>query len=992
MAEKLKFNRRDFLKVIGAGAGVAAVGCAKDLPEKFIPYVVQPDEIVPGVATWYAGACNECSSGCGVLVKTREGRAIKIEGNSSHPINRGGLCTHGQAALQSLYNPDRVREPLKREVGGNFVPISWKEAIDILSDSLLGLKAAQAQGILLTKPSSGSESAIISEFSKKIPELKHYQYELFNTDSLDTAIAQLFGPELKASFDLAKAQVIVGFGADYLETWLSPVEFSKDWAEGRKGNSQGKGTKVIHFEPRLSLTAGNSDRWVMNKAGTESQILAALLKLLLEKIPHLAFKQVVADIDFSKQDFETATGVSLEVLGKVAEQLVAAQGKSLVLTGGASLSGKQALDADLLSTMINFLLGNIGTTVVLNKVEGPAPISTYQALVNLITDISQKKTKVGTLIISGTNPAFTLPKGVKFQEALSKVGLVVAISTHLDETATLANLVLPLSHQLESWSDAEPRPGVLNLNQPSMQPLYKTQSLGDTLISLAASSKIKQPFAEDVTSFYDYIRKQWKNKIGETDFEKRWLDYVEKGGDWSAYGKSRAGAVSLASSSEQAIKNLRSKKASGTLGVSLLAYPSVNSFDGSSANKPWMQELPNPITSAVWGSWIEINPELAEKVGVKTGDLLQVVKGEVFVEAPAYLTKRIDPSLVAIPIGQGHTAYGRYATAVGTNPLSISDPASLEYQSFLTPGVRLQKSMFKDELVLLQGSDTQMKRGIVRSVTVAELQKEKNNHHAEAKHGEAEHEDPLALGPREEPKMMYKQMEHPLYRWGMSIDLASCTGCSACVVACFAENNIPVVGKTICNEGREMSWLRIERYFDGPDEQPVDAFLPMMCQQCGNAPCEPVCPVYATYHTDEGLNSMVYNRCVGTRYCSNNCSYKVRRFNWFKYEWAEPLNWQLNPDVSMREVGTMEKCSFCIQRVREVQNKAKDLGRPVQDGEIKPACASSCPTGAIKFGNLLDKESLVAKDHLDVRTYKVLDAELNTQPAIAYLARVRNEI
>lgn len=989
MAEKLKFNRRDFLKVIGAGAGVAAAGCAKDLPEKFIPYVIQPDEVVPGVATWYAGSCNECSSGCGVLVKTREGRAIKIEGNSAHPINKGGLCAHGQAALQSLYNPDRVREPLKRDIGGNFVPVSWKDAIDLLAENLAGLSSNQAKAVLLTAPTSGSEKAIIEDFANKVPGLEHLQYELFNSDALDIATTQLFGTGLKTSYDLSKARVIVGFGADYLETWLSPVEFSRGWSEGRKGNASGKGSKVIHIEPRLSLTAGNADLWLMNKAGTESYLLAALLKLLLEKMPNSTFAPAVAHVNLSA--LQEQTNVSLDTLKKVADELLTAKDKGLVLAGGALLSGSQAVEAAMLSSMINYLIGSIGTTVVLNRTTSTAS-SSYKNLVNLVSDIANKKAKVGTLIISGTNPAYTLPKAVKFKEALSRVGFVVAVSTHLDETATLANLVLPLSHQLETWADSEPRPGVMNLNQPSMQPLYKTQSLGDTIISVVTNSKIKKPFPEEISSFYDYIRANWKQKTGAADFENRWLTYVEKGGDWSNYDKSRASA-SIATTASDAVKKLSLKAPVKSEEVSLLAYPSINSIDGSSANKPWMQELPNPITSAVWGSWIEINPDLAEKIGVKTGDLTQIVKGDVAIEAPAYITKRIDASLVAIPIGQGHTAYGRYAVSVGANPLMISDVENLDFQSFVTSGVKLRKSLFKDELVLLQGSDTQMKRGIARSITATEFLKKKEEHHSSEHHeGGLAHHDPLALGPREEPKMMFKQMDHVLYKWGMSIDLASCTGCSACVVACYAENNISVVGKTICNEGREMSWLRIERYFDGPEEQPVDAFLPMMCQQCGNAPCEPVCPVYATYHTDEGLNSMAYNRCVGTRYCSNNCSYKVRRFNWFKYDFPEPMNWQLNPDVSTREVGIMEKCSFCVQRIREVQNLAKDNGRPVQDGEIQPACASSCPTGAIKFGNLLDEQSLVAKDHKDPRSYKVLDVELNSQPAIAYLARVRNEI
>jgi len=996
MTEKRGYNRRDFLKIVGAGAGVAAAGCGQKLPEKFIPYVIQPDEVVPGVSTWYSGSCSECSAGCGTLIRTREGRALKVEGNPQHPINSGGLCTHGQSALQGLYDPDRVREPLKRDVGGSFQPISWKDGIDAFATAVADANGAGKEVVLLTRPTSGSELALIDELAKKIPNFKHLEYEFQGGEIVDRAAEQVFGPGLRTRIDLSKANTIVGFGADYLETWISPCEYSRDWAAKRKAEAGAKVSRVIHFEPRLSLTAGNADHWIMNAPGTESSILLALLKLVVgQKTSSGAssLQSFVKGLDVSQ--LLSGTGVKEAHLQSIAKELVS-NGPSLVLAGGATVSGAQSSSGPVLANLLNVALDSVG--------HAESPVQLYRSanklsasfgeLNEFFDKVASKERKVGVLIVSGVNPAYIFPAKSKFKAALAQIPTLVGLATQLDETSTLSTLVFPLSHQIETWSDSEPRPGVYNINQPAMQPLYQSQSLGDTLIALAANAKLKNAKFEDISSFYDYIRARWKSRVGETGFEARWIDLVEKGGDWSKAAGPLASWSLVESAVAPAIASASALKA--PTGLAVLAYPSVNSFDGSSANKSWLQELPNPISSAVWGSWIEIHPDVAKEAGVATGDVIQVAGSNGFIEAPAYVTKYIHPSLLAVPLGQGHESYGRFATGVGVNALQMMTPGG-EGGAFalLSAGVKIRPGIGKESLVRLQGSDSQYQRGIGRTISVAALAEKMHGegHAAEAEEPEGGEENPLALGPRPVPKQMYRQMSHEAlpYHWGMNIDLSSCTGCSACVVACYAENNVPVVGKTVCDEGREMSWLRIERYLDGPAHRPIEGFVPMMCQHCQNAPCEPVCPVYATYHTEEGLNSMVYNRCVGTRYCLNNCSYKVRRFNWYKYAWAEPLQWQLNPDVTVREVGVMEKCSFCIQRIREAQSNAKDLGRLVKDGEIQPACASSCPTKAISFGNLNDHESVVAKRAQDARVYKVLDTELNTQPVVTYLARVVND-
>ncbi len=1009
MSEKKGFNRRDFLKIVGASTGVAASGCAQELPEKLIPYVVQPDEVVPGVASWYAASCGECSAGCGVLVRTREGRVVKVEGNPSHPVNKGGLCAVGQSSVQGLYDPDRVREPLKREVNGAFKPISWKEAIDEIAGAIAKASSAGKETVLLTKPLAGSITSLTEEFVKNVQGASHIEYDLFDDAAGKSAAEISFGPGTEVSYEFEGVKTIVNFGADFLETWKSPVEFTKGFTKGRVPGKDGTISRLIQFEPRLSLTAANADSWIKNAPGSEHKILRALLALVYKKAgaKNLQGSASVVDQILSGSSVEAdlkGTGVTAEKLQNIATELVDSP-SSLVLSGGSAVGGEQEVYCGVLANALNAVLGNLGSSVLLRNGKAKTAAAPAQ-LRELTTRLASEERPVGVLFVSGANPVFTLPANSGFSKAAGKAGLVVALSTNLDETSRMAQIVLPKSTSFETWSDSEPSPGLFNLNQPSMQPLYPTQSLGDTLLAIAASEKLNKPIG-DAVGFVDYIKSQWKARTGEGGFETRWLEYVQAGGEWSTYKNKRGGAKSLLASAAKV-----SAPSDSVKGLSMLSYPTVHFADGSVANRPWMQETPDPMTTIVWGSWIEIHPDTAAKVGVSQGDVVQLATPQGEIEAPAFVTKHIHPDLVALPIGQGHQGLGRYASGIGVNPLALSpttDSGPLTHRLFSK--IKLSPSVSKETMVVSQGHDVQYERGITRTVSLAALagadgHGENHGHAKKAENGHGEghgdhhvpedfhlaHHDPNALGPHPEPKQMYKQMPHVQYSWGMSIDLASCTGCSACVTACYAENNIPTVGKEFCKQGREMSWIRVQRFFEDDDhEQPVTGFQPMMCQHCGNAPCEPVCPVYATYHSDEGLNTMVYNRCVGTRYCSNNCSYKVRRFNWFNYELPEPMNWQLNPDVTTRSVGVMEKCSFCIQRIKEGTNAAKDAGREVQDGEIQPACAASCPADAITFGNLNDPESAVYQNSQSKRGYKVLDSHLNTQPAITYLAKVVHE-
>ncbi|MDD2941625.1 MAG: 4Fe-4S dicluster domain-containing protein [bacterium] len=970
MSGKNGISRRSFLKVVGAGSGIAVAGCSSELPEKIIPYVIQPDEVIPGVSTWYSGTCTSCSAGCGVVVRTREGRAVKLEGSTSHPISQGGLCARGQSTLQDLYNPDRLREPLARETGKPFLPVKWQDAVGKIS-------AASSSGVAVVgRPLTGSISSLLKDYLAATSG-RYYSFEPTGRSVLEKAAELAFGPGARVSYDFSAADTVVSIGADYLETWDSPVENSRGWA-ARRDQEKTELSYTVHFEPRLSLTAANADKWAKIAPGSEKRVLLALLKAVLNdqagNVPAIAAK--VRELTYSV--ILSSTGVTEQQVKTLANRLRKSVG--LVVAGGAGVNGREDAESVVaLAHLINAEIGSVGRTLLVHQAPKTEFTGEKGGISALLGSIAAGEVK--TLIINDVNIVYQYPSDA-LTKALAAVPLVVYCGMYQDETAELAHVVLPLSSSLESWSDSEPRDGVKNLNQPAMQPLYQTQGFGDILLALLAAGKIK--IAGEVTSYHQYLQQAWKDVVVKSG--KSWLELVQQGGSFSKPAQvSSALQVGAISTSLTPLPE----------GLVVLAFPTVLSTDGGEANRPWMQEVPDPLTSSVWGSWIEMHPELASFYGFQRGDyaVLHTDAGEV--EGPVYVTERIHPRAVALPAGKGHRRMGRYADGVGGNAFKLLALAKSGDRLLSATSLRAERSITKSAfgpvLCTTQGSDTQLGRDILRKTTLSQIRARENHKQDSGKHT-AEHKGQHGEG-HEAPGQMYLQMEHPLYKWEMAVDLARCTGCSACVVACYAENNVPIVGREQCEKGREMSWIRVDRYFadDRSADQPVEGFQPMMCQHCNHAPCEPVCPVYATYHTEEGTNNMVYNRCVGTRYCANNCSYKVRRFNWFRYMWPEPLTWQLNPDVTVREVGVMEKCSFCAQRLREAKNNAKNLGRTVLDGEAQPACASSCPTKAITFGNALDSTSLVKRKAGEERAYRALDHELNTQPAVSYLARISND-
>ena len=583
-----------------------------------------------------------------------------------------------------------------------------------------------------------------------------------------------------------------------------------------------------------------------------------------------------------------------------------------------------------------------------------------------------KNRQVALLFVYNVNPAFTLPKSLGFEDALGKVPTVVSFSSFMDETTEKAGLILPDNTTLETWGDFIPDSRVHGLIQPVMTPVFNTKGTGDVILSVTALLEgLKGRYTQ--ATYYDYLRDSWKQAwtsvSGGGDFETFWKDALENGGFYREATPAQvtvSGNISGINFSEPEFK--------GDGDFYFVAYPSYKYYDGRGANKPWLQELPDAISTGVWDSWVEMHPDTAAKLGVKMGDFVVIESPQGTIETQVYVYEGIRPDTLAVQIGQGHTSYGRYAKDRGVNPITIL-PVSTDRitgsLAWLTTKVKASGTGRHSQFVQTQYTTSQHDRDVAQMVTLTEL--ERGIHREEG----------------EEPDF-YPPIEYARYQWGMSIDLQKCTGCGACVTACYAENNIAFVGKELCAKRRDMSWIRIERFFAKSEDGSgfTTQFLPMLCQQCNNAPCEPVCPVFATYHNPEGLNGMVYNRCVGTRYCSNNCSYSVRRFNWFSYKLPEPLNWQYNPDVTVRDKGVMEKCTFCIQRINYAKDQGKDKGRDVLDGEIQTACQQACASGAIVFGNLKDEDSKVSKLSHDERGYRVLN-QLNTRPNITYLKKVK---
>ena len=990
-------QRRDFLKVVGVGgAGAGLAGCSTESVEKLMPYVVPPEDITPGVATWYATTCGECPAGCGVWARTREGRVVMLEGNPNHPVSGGGTCSRGVSALQALYHPDRITGPMRKN-GDTFEPISWDDAEALLAQQL---GSARGNAVLLhghVGPAMADlAAAFVSSVGGTAAEL-----EALSVAPLREASRIAFGRDAVPTYDIASARLVVSFGADFLGGWLSPVEHGRAFAEMSHADERGSKGKLVFVGPRLSLTGQNADEWIPIRPGSEAVVALAMASVIASSGgnagPYAALLQ-----SYDVAGAASQAGVSEEAIQSLAAAFMN-EGPSLAIGPGSEGQHDGATAAHLAVLVLNSVAGNVGRTLHVNGNTSAASGSVGDAIAAV------RGASGGVVMVHGTNPLYSLPDGTGFTDAFSAAGFRVSFAQTMDETAAACDLILPDRHTLESWGDANPRDDTWSLQQPVMQPvpMFDSKQTGDVL--LAVAGRMGADVGGGATTFYEYLQGRWRaahaTMSGVPAFDAWWREVLKSG--FAASSVARAAEATPLQAPDTAL-SFEPVSFQGDGDYLLSVYPSARFGDGKFANRPWLQELPDPVSKIMWQSWVEMHPHAVEEMGLRSGDVVRVSSSAGEIEAPVFPYPGIRTDVVAVATGGGHTNYGRYADGNGVNAMDLlggdteAPSGGLVYAGgrvTVTPTGTWQKP------ATIEGSSSTHDRPIAPAIALSGL-------------GHAEEEEEGGHGPLKELQLMGGfgpvatdgqpedfplpgMSEYAPYdggdatpRWAMAIDLDKCTGCSACVTACQAENNVPWVGEDQIIMGRDMHWMRIERYYEHVDAEhagPVDVrHLPMLCQHCGNAPCEPVCPVYAAYHTPSGLNAQVYNRCVGTRYCANNCPYKVRVFNWYGYAYdiPEPLNWQFNPDVTVRDNGVMEKCSFCVQRIRDAENLAAISGRDLRDGDVVPACEQSCPAEAIVFGNIRDPNSRVAQVSHNERSYKVLDALVNTQPAVSYLKKV----
>jgi MoCo/4Fe-4S cofactor protein with predicted Tat translocation signal len=1043
--EESSTSRRDFLKFLGFSVTAATLAACETPVTKVVPYVVKPEEITPGMPNWYASSYFDGHDYCSILVKTREARPIKIEGNPLSKISQGGVSARVQASLLSLYDSDRFQSP--QDAKGT--PMAWIRADTAVKTGIENAIAAKKEVVLVSSTIiSPSTKAAIAEFTGKYGA-KHVTFDAISYSGMLMANKNMFGHAQLPSYHFDKANVIVSFGADFLTNWISPIEYSKQYAATRRVSKEKREmSKHIQFESILSLSGANAD----DRHTLKPSEMGATIVALYNKV----------------------AGGSLPVSGKVDEQAVAETAKLLMDSKGKSLviSGSNDVNVQLVVNAINQALGNYGTTIDPNTPDFTKQGNDEEFL-KLVE--AMRAGTVGSIIFYNCNPVYSTPAQLKFADALSKVASKVSLASRSDETTALCDIICPDNNFLESWNDHNPRKGHYSLQQPTITQLFprKVEALSAPYGTRQSQESILT-WAGNNTDFHSYMTSNWKamfNNAGDSQtFWNQSLHdgaiFVEGiGGEIPAHkdeekkdakhDHKKAAAVAAVAvkgtdkkeeKKEDETPKIELSAAAAAIaavkysGIEVIVYESTALGSGILSNNPWLQELPDPITKITWDNCITMNPaDMAEaSLGAKYNvlerfdqledepDTATVTVDNVTLKSlPVFPQPGQARGTIGISIGYGRQNAGKatveigkdkQARSIGRNAYEIVgwDKNTRRY----TVSGTIEKQAETHPIACTQTHHTMMGRDIVKETSLmAWMKDEKAGNEKETIVHKGAVTDPTTVN-------LWNDFDRFGHKWALAIDLNTCIGCAACVVACNAENNIPVVGKLEVRRSREMHWIRIDRYYSSDMSKakgkanhvgkietyremehassvnPRVVFQPLMCQHCNHAPCETVCPVLATSHSGEGLNMMTYNRCVGTRYCANNCPFKVRRFNWFNYTGNKNFadvnpamddigRMVLNPDVVVRSRGVMEKCSMCVQRIQAGKLAAKKDGRKIVDGEIQTACSQSCPTNAIIFGDLSDTESAVSKWFENERHYKLLE-ETGVRPNVAYMTKVRN--
>ena len=989
--------RRDFLKFLGFSTVAATLAASCEMPvRKAIPYAIKPEDIVPGVPNYYASTFNDGGDYCAIVIKTRDGRPIKVEGNELSSVTRGATSARVQASVLNLYDKTRMRYPHADGQEATY------EAVDRQVKEMLAANAAKPVYLLTGSILSPTTKDIISQFIAKYPNAKHVVYDPISYSGMLLANEASYGKRALPSYHFDKAQTIVSLGADFLGTWLSPAEFAKQYAVGRRVSAKNsKMSKHYQVEAMHTISGAAADKRATCKPSEIGAVVVALYNAIVNGT-------------------QPAMSPKLnELITKAAADLK--KGNGMVVCGSNDVAVQTVVNA------INDKIGANGTTI------NWAVNSNYRQGIDadlVAMTEAMNAGQVGAVLIHGVNPVYEYHEGKKFAEGLSKVPLTVSFADRMDETAQKCKFVAPDHNYLESWGDAEPKTGYYSLMQPGIAPLFKTRAFQDSLLTWAGAT----------TTYGDYWKNYWMTKMGSQENFDRALQIgiVEPAGTMAMGGTAFTGNVA------DAIAKVQAKKGGD---VELVVYQKISMGHGGVwSNNPWLQEMPDPITKATWDNYACVSPARAKQLDAELNAQNEVftqkrvvrikVAGAPDLLLPVVVVPGMHNNVIAVAVGYGRDKKVGLAAASAdtatdkkggknTYPYVTYNGQTFDYSTAAT----VEKTDEMYDVAITQTHHSYENRPVIREYTLEEFSKDPqvliNERRKEIGEftvlpWEEGNEEKIAKESAEELEKnfrekgtLYPEYEHPGIHWGMSIDLNTCIGCGACVIGCQAENNISVVGKTHVLKVHEMHWMRIDRYFSGNPADPDSiqtVFQPMLCQHCDNAPCENVCPVDATNHSSEGINQMAYNRCIGTKYCANNCPYKVRRFNWLDWNGADCFDdnlyedyrrddmnddltrMVLNPDVTVRSRGVMEKCSFCVQRLQEAKLTAKKLNRPVQDGEARTACQQACPTNAITFGNMNDKASALYKTRREEqaeRTFYVLE-DIHSLPNVNYLAKVRN--
>ena len=969
-----KLSRRKFLALVGASAALAGTACS-DYRDKgeIIPYTKMPEDTVVGKPKYYASTFNYGSQSHGILIKTREGRPVKIDGNPDHPVSRGKINAIVQASLLGLYDPDRLQNPLKKEGSGEFTKTDWKQVDGEIVNALnTGKNIAIVTGSVV----SPTTKKVLDDFSAKYSRTKVYSYELYNEEIKNSAWKKCYGTDVYPLIKWNEAKIIVALESDFLGKDVNKVENLRLYANRRNVHEAKNFNRLYVVEGNMSITGANADYRLQLRPDAQYDFVMSLLKEVSNKLgTGVPFNLS----SFSLNTFAKTYSLNTKKLKHLVDDLVSNKGKSIV-NAGRSLPE----EAHIAVNYLNEILGNKNLYRNDSVPVSTYPLSSKSEIEALVSDMNSGK--VGTVIHFDSDPVFNFPDDLGYADALKKVSTVISLTESTNDSSAAGTYTLPINHTFESWGDAKTRTGFYSLQQPVIAPIYDTREKEAVLLNWISGAKSE--FND--TLYHEYLMKNWQDNIypslkSKFGFKEFW------------YGALHDGVVltdespkSFGSFNNSAFTGL--KNSNTTLsGYAVILSESYSIGDGKYANNGWLQELPHPVSKMTWDNYAAISKNTAKELGLENDDKISVTVGKSTLEIPVFIQPGCADNTIAIETGYGRKVIGRVGEGTGfnANVLFSKDHGTLFTTADVKKGNGTYKLVSAQEHHLFEHSpneNTLGDRHIIKEGTIQEYLR--NPQLIAEMHEEEEHVDQI-------------YPPHPeLYtgvKWGMAIDLNKCVGCSECVVACMSENNIPVVGKDQVAVGREMQWLRIDAYYSGSEDDPIFSSQPMLCQHCDNAPCENVCPVAATTHSKDGLNQMVYNRCVGTRYCSNNCPYKVRRFNFFNFRDHFRDGFQqeglfdlvYNPEVTVRSRGVMEKCTFCIQRIATERENAIRENRDVIGANVHTACQDACNTNAIHFGDINNKNAEFYKYRNHELGYYVLE-QLNVKPNVTYLAKLRN--